>query len=120
MPVNVSSVKPESFEEKQDKVLKCDKIPDSVSSKLAPEQFKTKFSHSCPECGKSYMHYSSLHRHRKNTHKNNEGQIKCMEKGCAFTCFFVHQIRHHLSSVHEMTIEKEMLTFESYKGNQAI
>ena len=116
-PTSKQLVVPESFKEKQTKYTEDD-VGDSVSRKLAPDTklCKENNGHSCPECGKIYMHYASLHRHRKKVNNHNEGQIKCIEKGCEFTCYFLHQIRHHLSSVHEVTIEKEMLTFESYKG----
>jgi hypothetical protein len=49
--------------------------------KAAPLHCKENISHKCPECGKIYAHYASLHRHRKKVHSPIEGQIKCLEKG---------------------------------------
>lgn len=73
----------------------------SRKSLVSLKKAKGKENNCCPECGKIYAHYPSLHRHRKKVHQIvNEGQIKCMEKGCEFTCHYLHQFRHHLSSLH--------------------
>lgn len=77
-------------------------------------------NNSCQECGKVYAHYASLYKHQKKAHYIvSKGHIKCHEKSCLFTCHYLNQFRDHLTSVHKIMMEKEVLTFKTYQGTIA-
>ena len=65
-----------------------------------------------------FMHtFQSLYKHRKNSHKfTTKVKIQCLEKNCIYTCHYLYQLRHHLTEVHEIEIEREEMTFTSYEG----
>ena len=77
--------------------------------------------HCCQECGKVYAHYASLYKHRKKAHQTaSKGHIKCREKGCTFTCHYLNPFRHHLTTVHKIAMEKEVLKFKNYQGTKKL
>ena len=45
---------------------------------------------------------------------------ECREKGCTFTCHYLNQFRHHLTTVHKIAMEKEVLKFKNYQGTKKL
>ena len=72
----------------------------------------------CKFCNVCYNHRSSLFKHVKKHHSNeaSEGNIKCQESDCNFTCRFLNKLREHLEINHRMKTDMEHLQFKSCKG----
>ena len=72
----------------------------------------------CTICNRKYKHRQSLHRHitRDHPEMQTSGQIKCQEESCNFTCRYLHQLREHLTNMHNIQFEKEMKVFNCYPG----
>lgn len=84
-----------------------------------PNSKENKTCHSCADCGKTYKHYSSLYKHRKQVHSaTNPGSIKCQETGCAYNCHYLHHLRQHLTSAHHIAMEKDSVKFASVEEFQ--
>ena len=72
----------------------------------------------CTICNRQYKHRQSLHRHITRDHPETQpsGQIKCQEESCSFMCRYLHQLREHLTTIHNIQFEKETKVFNSYSG----
>lgn len=75
----------------------------------------------CTFCNKKYHHRQSLQRHINKTHptekRNTCFKIKCQEESCNFSCRYLHQLREHLTTLHNLKFNLETKTFNSYTGN---
>ena len=72
----------------------------------------------CSDCGKSFK--SSLYKHAGNSHKisiKKSGPIKCLEKGCAFTCARINVSQQHLANTHSIDFHQETKKFHTLRGN---
>ena len=70
--------------------------------------------YSCSTCSKQF---SSHFRHQKKVHGvESEGEMRCQEESCEFTCRYVRQLRSHLSKEHSIKMDSELKNFSSEEG----
>lgn len=77
----------------------------------------------CRECNKSFKQNASLYNHKKKYHKyilpSETAAVRCLEKGCNFTCNFKEKLQKHLSTVHNIKmvyLEMEFDTFADFEN----
>ncbi|CAG9772283.1 unnamed protein product [Ceutorhynchus assimilis] len=78
---------------------------------------------SCLICFKVFSTQSSVNRHLKNVHKQEKNNIisypydhfnsKCLEENCGTSFRFISELRCHLETVHNKTMNKENIFFAS-------
>lgn len=75
----------------------------------------------CIYCKKRFTSRGNLNKHCRCVHQAviiPEGSIKCLEKGCTFSCKEIDALRQHLELTHNAHMEKYKIKFESFKGLQ--
>lgn len=73
----------------------------------------------CSECGIRYKHRSSLFKHIQKAHQTSTtkpGSVKCLEKGCTFSCTRTNFLQQHLVTAHDIQFHQETKEFKNMKG----
>ncbi len=92
------------------------KLTISKTEQSETKDFVTSKQNMCSVCGKCYSRYSSLYKHKKKSHNDCtevSGHIECKEEECFH---YIAQLRNHLTSSHNITIEEETMLFSNVEG----
>ena len=76
-------------------------------------------SNVCRVCSQVYAHSSSLLRHQQQAHSTCiiiEGNIKCNESSCTFTCKRLGQLKDHLIKFHKKKFNEIKEYFKNKEG----
>lgn len=73
----------------------------------------------CMICGKKFKHNAGRYNHMKNKHnayQEEKANIRCLERGCSFSCTYKEKLQLHLSEQHGIVMEISTKKFENLQG----
>lgn len=55
-------------------------------------------------------------KHKHNAYKEEKANIRCLERGCSFSCTYKEKLQLHLSEQHGIVMEISIKKFENLQG----